>query len=183
MRAAWDGKAGNFNRVPKQSELNLDPNAAYVYLTSNETIQGVQFPGEPQVGDVPLVCDSSSDFLCRPVPVDRYGILFACAQKKRGSRRRNHRHHSRRPDPEIAQRPALDAQLPRHVGEQVAAEHSAHVRHLHGQAGDRLAASRHWRAGQDGRAQPAANHSSCTTRSRHPAASTRPTPNRRAARS
>ena len=84
VRAAWDGKAGNFNRVPRADEIQLDPSAAYVYMASNETIQGVQFPTEPQFGDVPLVCDSSSDFLCRPVPIERYGILFACAQKNAG---------------------------------------------------------------------------------------------------
>lgn len=84
VRVAWDGKATNFNRAPNQSELNLDSNAAYAYFTSNETIQGVQFPSEPQVGNVPLVCDASSDFLSRPIPVDRYGILYACAQKNAG---------------------------------------------------------------------------------------------------
>jgi phosphoserine aminotransferase len=84
VHVAFDGKPTNFTRVPKQGELNLDPNAAYVYMTSNETIQGVQFQSEPEVGDVPLVCDASSDFLCRPVPVERYGILYACAQKNAG---------------------------------------------------------------------------------------------------
>jgi phosphoserine aminotransferase len=53
-------------------------------MTSNETIQGVQFPSEPDVGDVPLVCDSSSDFLSRPVAIEKYGILYACAQKNAG---------------------------------------------------------------------------------------------------
>ena len=84
VRTAWDGKASNYNHVPPQGELKLDPGAAYVYMTSNETIQGVQFQREPDCGDVPLVCDSSSDFLSRPVPVDRYGIIFACAQKNAG---------------------------------------------------------------------------------------------------
>jgi len=84
VRAAWDGKAANYTRVPDQVELELDRDAAYVHITSNETIQGVQFPQEPEVGGVPLVCDSSSDFLCRPVPVERYGILYACAQKNAG---------------------------------------------------------------------------------------------------
>lgn len=84
VKVAWDGKAGNYNHVPPQSELKLDPQAAYVYMTSNETIQGVQFPEEPEVGDVPLVCDASSDFLCRPVNIPRYGIVFACAQKNAG---------------------------------------------------------------------------------------------------
>lgn len=84
VRTAWNGKSGNYQRVPKQEELTLGADAAYAYFCSNETIQGVQFQTEPNVGDVPLVCDSSSDFLCRPVPVDRYGILFACAQKNVG---------------------------------------------------------------------------------------------------
>jgi len=84
VNIAWDGKATNYNCVPAQDQLTLDPSAAYVHITSNETIQGVQFPAEPEVGDLPLVCDSSSDFLSRPVPVERYGILYACAQKNAG---------------------------------------------------------------------------------------------------
>ena len=81
---AWDGKSTNYNCVPAATDLDLDPSAAYVHITSNETIQGVQFPSEPETGDVPLVCDSSSDLLCRPVPVDKYGIIYACAQKNIG---------------------------------------------------------------------------------------------------
>ena len=84
VQIAFDGKAGNYNRVPKPSELKLDPHAAYAYCTSNETIQGVQFPTEPAVGDVPLVCDASSDFLSRPIAVDKYALIFACAQKNAG---------------------------------------------------------------------------------------------------
>ncbi len=83
VQTAFDGKAGNFNRTPKPGELKLDPNAAYAYFTSNETIQGVQFPAEPQVG-VPLVCDASSDFLSRPIAIDKYSLIFACAQKNAG---------------------------------------------------------------------------------------------------
>ena len=70
--------------MPRQDELQLDPAASYAYIASNETIQGVQYADLPQVGKVPLVCDASSDFLCRPVPVDRFGVLFACAQKNAG---------------------------------------------------------------------------------------------------
>jgi phosphoserine aminotransferase len=84
VQIAFDGKAGNYNRTPQRSELKLDPNAAYAYFCSNETIQGVQFPTEPEVGNVPLVCDVSSEILSRPVPVHKYGILFACAQKNAG---------------------------------------------------------------------------------------------------
>jgi len=84
VRIAWDGDSTNLTRVPRQDELKLNPEAAYVYLCSNETIQGVQFPSEPQSGDVPLVCDASSDILSRPVPIEKYGILYACAQKNAG---------------------------------------------------------------------------------------------------
>ena len=83
-RVAYDGQATEYRHVPSADELDLNPGAAYVHITSNETIQGIQFAEEPDVGDVPLVCDSSSDFLCRRVPVDRYGVLFACAQKNAG---------------------------------------------------------------------------------------------------
>ena len=53
-------------------------------MCSNETIQGVQYQKEPDVGNVPLVCDCSSDILCRPMPVEKYGLIFACAQKNCG---------------------------------------------------------------------------------------------------
>lgn len=84
VRAAWQGKPHNFDRLPNDGELDLDPRAAYVHVTSNETIQGVQFPREPDVGSTPLVCDASSDFLCRPLPMERYGLIYACAQKNAG---------------------------------------------------------------------------------------------------
>lgn len=81
---AWDGTDCEFRRMFRQDELDLTPDAAYLHITSNETIQGIQIQEEPECGDVPLVCDSSSDFLYRKVPVDRYGILYACAQKNAG---------------------------------------------------------------------------------------------------
>lgn len=83
-RVVWSGKAENYTRVPRPDELELDPNAAYVHFTSNETIQGVQFPAEPLVGDCPLVCDASSDFLSRPIPIERYALIYAGAQKNAG---------------------------------------------------------------------------------------------------
>jgi len=55
-----------------------------LYYASNETIQGVQFQNKPESGDVPLVCDASSDFLSRPVNIRKYGIYYACAQKNAG---------------------------------------------------------------------------------------------------
>jgi phosphoserine aminotransferase len=84
VNIAWDGKASNYDHVPADSELKLSENAALVHITSNETIEGVQFGSEPSVGDAPLVCDASSDFLSRPIPINRYGIIYACAQKNIG---------------------------------------------------------------------------------------------------
>src|SRR5918911_3760976 len=75
---------GGFTRVPNQDELQLNPAAAYVHMTSNETIEGVEFKTEPEVGDIPLVADMSSNILSKPIPVDKYGIIYAGAQKNMG---------------------------------------------------------------------------------------------------
>lgn len=83
--SAWSGKASNFNRMPNQDELKLTKDAAYVYMCSNETIQGIQFPAvPPATGDVPLICDASSDILCRPIPIEKFAVVYACAQKNAG---------------------------------------------------------------------------------------------------
>ncbi len=84
IRVAWDGSDGNYTRVPADAELKVDPRAAYLHYTSNETIHGVQFTTEPAVGEAPLVCDASSDFLYKPLPIERYGLMYACAQKNSG---------------------------------------------------------------------------------------------------
>ena len=84
IRVAWDGKKNNYNRLPAADELGLAANAAYVHVTSNETIEGVQFPTEIETAGVPLVSDSSSDLLYRPLDVARYGLIYACAQKNIG---------------------------------------------------------------------------------------------------
>lgn len=80
----YDAADTNYDRLPESGELKIDPAAAYVHITSNETIQGVQFPSDLDTGDVPLVCDSSSDFLYRPYDMNRYGLMYACAQKNAG---------------------------------------------------------------------------------------------------
>ncbi|TVS13783.1 MAG: 3-phosphoserine/phosphohydroxythreonine transaminase [Planctomycetaceae bacterium] len=84
VRVAWDGKADRYDRLPASNQLELSSDAAYVHITSNETIEGVQFREEPETGQVPLVCDASSDFLHRPLELTRYGLLYACAQKNAG---------------------------------------------------------------------------------------------------
>lgn len=84
VRVVWDGKENNYSRVPSAGEYAINPDSAYVHFTSNETIQGIQFPAEPETDGVPLVCDASSDFLSRPINVGRYGLIYAGAQKNVG---------------------------------------------------------------------------------------------------
>ena len=84
IRVAWDGAETNYNRLPTADEISLSPNAKYVHVTSNETIQGVQFPQEIETGDVPIVSDCSSDLMYRPIDVARHGLIYACAQKNIG---------------------------------------------------------------------------------------------------
>ena len=76
-------------RTPSVQELDLDPDAAYVHFTTNETIYGIQFanePGEafPDFGGLPVVCDMSSDFMWRPIDVSRFAFIYAGAQKNIG---------------------------------------------------------------------------------------------------
>jgi phosphoserine aminotransferase len=83
--AIFDASQTNFDRVPSSADFTCRDDAAYLYYCSNETIQGVQFASEPECpASVPLVSDASSDFLCRPLPIDKYGLLYACAQKNAG---------------------------------------------------------------------------------------------------
>jgi phosphoserine aminotransferase len=84
VHVAWDAAATNYDRLPAPGEIALSASPAYVHVTSNETIQGVQWKREPDVGAAPLVCDCSSDFLSRPIDVGRYGLIYACAQKNAG---------------------------------------------------------------------------------------------------
>jgi phosphoserine aminotransferase len=84
INIAASTEAENFTRVPRQEELKLDPNAAYVHFTSNNTIYGTEAPTEPEVGSVPLVCDASSNILSKPIPMDRYALIYAGAQKNMG---------------------------------------------------------------------------------------------------
>jgi phosphoserine aminotransferase len=75
---------GTFRRVPQQEELQLDPNAAYVHLCSNNTVMGTQFHAFPDTGTVPLVVDMSSDILSRSMDFSRFGLVYAGAQKNMG---------------------------------------------------------------------------------------------------
>jgi phosphoserine aminotransferase len=75
---------GGFTRVPNQDEIKLDPQAAYVHITTNETIEGVEWKSEPEAGDVPLVADASSDIMSHTIPVEKYALIYAGAQKNMG---------------------------------------------------------------------------------------------------
>ncbi|HEX3254108.1 MAG TPA: 3-phosphoserine/phosphohydroxythreonine transaminase [Pyrinomonadaceae bacterium] len=75
---------GGFTRVPSREEMSLNPHAAYVHITSNETIEGVQWKREPNVGDLAMVADMSSDILSRAIDVSKYGLIYAGAQKNMG---------------------------------------------------------------------------------------------------
>lgn len=84
VNIAASTESENFVRIPKQSELKLDPDASYVHFTSNNTIYGTQWKTEPEVGNVPLVCDASSDILHKKIDVNKYGLIYAGAQKNIG---------------------------------------------------------------------------------------------------
>jgi len=84
-----EGKEKSYTRVPARAEASVDPGAAYMHITSNETIHGVQFNVNasrpfPDTGGVPLVADMSSDFLWRPFDISKFGLAYAGAQKNLG---------------------------------------------------------------------------------------------------
>jgi phosphoserine aminotransferase len=72
----------NFSYIPQN--ISFDPNAAYVHLTSNNTIKGTQWPAFPDTKGVPIVCDMSSDVMSRPLDMSRFGLIYAGAQKNIG---------------------------------------------------------------------------------------------------
>ncbi|MFQ5663780.1 MAG: 3-phosphoserine/phosphohydroxythreonine transaminase [Terriglobia bacterium] len=84
VNIAGSTESEKFHRVPRGEELRLDPKAAYVHFTSNNTIYGTEWPSEPAVGTVPLVCDASSNILSRQIDVRKYALIYAGAQKNMG---------------------------------------------------------------------------------------------------
>lgn len=84
VNIAGSSETQNFTTVPAQDSLRLSADAAYVHYTPNETIGGVEFPYVPDTGEVPLVADMSSTILSRPIEVERFGVIYAGAQKNIG---------------------------------------------------------------------------------------------------
>ncbi len=84
VRVAASTEGERFTRLPAPAELDVDPGAAFVHVTSNNTVYGTQWRDLPDGGGVPLVIDASSDVLARPIPWERTGLLYAGAQKNLG---------------------------------------------------------------------------------------------------
>jgi phosphoserine aminotransferase len=84
VNVAATTKAENYSRVPRQNELRLTPDAAYVHMTSNNTIEGTEYKALPSVGNVPLVSDTSSDMFSRPIDVTKHALIYSGAQKNMG---------------------------------------------------------------------------------------------------
>lgn len=83
-RVAASTEAAKFTRLPRKDEISLSPNASYVYICTNNTIEGTQWHALPETGDVPLVADMSSDIASRSLDVRKFGLIFAGAQKNLG---------------------------------------------------------------------------------------------------
>jgi phosphoserine aminotransferase len=83
-KIAASSESESFTRIPQPDELHLDPQAAYLHLTSNNTIAGTQWQEFPDPGNVPLVADMSSDLMWRPFDANRFSLIYAGAQKNLG---------------------------------------------------------------------------------------------------
>jgi phosphoserine aminotransferase len=83
-RVVFDGSESSFTTLPDPGSLSVPSDSAYLHLTSNETIGGIQWKSFPKLGNTPVVADMSSDILSRPVPVEDFGIIYAGAQKNIG---------------------------------------------------------------------------------------------------
>jgi phosphoserine aminotransferase len=83
-RLAASTESTKFRRVPRLDEISLAPGASYVFMCTNNTIDGTEWSETPETGDVPLVADMSSDICSRPVDVRQFGLIFAGAQKNLG---------------------------------------------------------------------------------------------------
>jgi phosphoserine aminotransferase len=84
VQVVASSKSDGYASVPALDNLELPDNAAYLHITSNETIGGIQYKTFPDTGDVPLIADMSSDILSRPIDVSKFGLIYAGAQKNLG---------------------------------------------------------------------------------------------------
>ncbi|MDC7245460.1 MAG: phosphoserine transaminase [Sphaerochaetaceae bacterium] len=80
----YDGTDNGFSSLPDPSAVKPSENSSYLYLCSNETIGGIEWQSWPETGDVPLIADMSSDLLSRPVPVEKFSMIYGGVQKNLG---------------------------------------------------------------------------------------------------
>lgn len=83
-KVIWDNKSENYSRTPKQNEYTISPDAEYLHICSNETIGGIRFNEFPETGSVPLIADMSSEIMSRVIDVNKFGMIYAGAQKNIG---------------------------------------------------------------------------------------------------
>ncbi|MEZ0374160.1 MAG: 3-phosphoserine/phosphohydroxythreonine transaminase [Candidatus Sericytochromatia bacterium] len=84
VQVVWNGKSEGYVRMPQDHELEIGEDLAYLHMTSNETIQGIAYRHDPDSRGLPLICDASSDFLSRPLQMQKYAMIYAGAQKNVG---------------------------------------------------------------------------------------------------
>ena len=174
VNVAASTKAENYSRVPAQAELKLTPGAAYVHMTSNNTIEGTEYKALPDVGDVPLVNDTSSDMFSRPIDVAQHGLIYAGAQKNLGPSGVTLVDHPRGSAARRSQKT-----LPTMLnyagagGERIDVQHAAGLRGLHARPRHEVA-DRAGRARGDGGDQRAQGREAATPRSTAPASTAEP---------
>lgn len=84
VKVVYSGEADGFSDVPDEGAVKFDASASYVHYTSNETIEGVEFPYELVADGLPIVCDASSNLLSKRIDIDKYALIYAGAQKNLG---------------------------------------------------------------------------------------------------
>ena len=80
----WSAESSGFSKVPTASDFQINPDSRYLHFTSNNTIEGTQYPSAPDAGSVPLVADMTSELFSRKLDLDKYGVIYAGAQKNFG---------------------------------------------------------------------------------------------------
>ena len=139
VHVAATTKAEQFTRIPRAEEIVLTPGAAYVHMTSNNTIYGTEWKALPDVGDIPLVSDTSSDMFSRPIDVGRHALIYAGAQKNMGPAGVTVVIVRERSAGAISGVASRDAELRGPRRKRVDVQHASRVRDLHARAGHALA--------------------------------------------
>jgi phosphoserine aminotransferase len=84
VNVVFDGKSDKYMKLPAAATLKANPDSVYLHMTSNETIGGIEWPDWPDTGKVPIFADMSSDIMSRPLPIEKFGLIYAGAQKNLG---------------------------------------------------------------------------------------------------